>query len=105
MLFRSVRPEDHAECLRQAHIASSFGKLNVYFDSVSLSPDGAEVFVDVSFGKMNLYLPRDWRVIDQVRTSAGAVENTIRGTSQAAGAPVLTLRGQVSFGSLELRSV
>ncbi len=103
--FSEVSKYLHAECLRQAHIASSFGTLNVYFDSVTLSPDGAEVFVDVSFGKIEIYLPKEWRVIDQVHTSVGAVTNNLRSNTMAADSPVLTLKGRVSFGNLEIRYV
>jgi len=103
--FNEVSKYLHAECLRQAHIASSFGKLNVYFDGVKLSPDGAEVYVDVSFGKIEIYLPREWRVIDQVHTSAGAVTNNLRSNGLSADAPTLTLKGRVSFGNLEIRYV
>lgn len=103
--FSEVSKYLHAECLRQAHISSSFGSLNVYFDGVTLSSDGAEVFVDVSFGKLSLYLPKQWRVTDQVHTSAGAVTNNLRGNVMSADAPVLTLKGRVSFGNLDIRYV
>ena len=103
--FSEVSKYLHAECLRQAHIASSFGSLNVYFDGVTLSPEGAEVNVDVSFGKIALYIPKGWRVIDQVHTSAGAVTNNMRGIGFAADSPTLTLRGRVSFGNLEIQYV
>ena len=103
--FSEVSKYLHADCLRQAHIASSFGSLNVYFDGVTLSPENAEVNVDVSFGKIALYLPRSWRVIDQVHTSAGAVTNNMRGSAPALDAPTLTLRGRVSFGNLEIQYV
>ncbi len=103
--FSEVSKYLHAECLRQAHIASSFGSLNVYFDSVTLSPDGAEVDVDVSFGKISLYLPKGWRVTDHVHTSAGSVTNNLRSDGMVANAPTLTLKGRVSFGNLEIRYV
>lgn len=103
--FSEVSKYLHAECLRQAHISSSFGSLNVYFDGVTLSSDGAEVFVDVSFGKLSLYLPKQWRVTDQVHTSAGAVTNDLRSNAMSADAPVLTLKGRVSFGNLDIRYV
>jgi len=103
--FSEVSKYLHAECLRQANISSSFGKLSVYFDGVKLSPDGAEIHVDVSFGTLEVYLPKDWRVIDQVHTSAGAVNNNMRSNVMAGDAPVLTFKGRVSFGSLEIRYV
>jgi len=103
--FSEVSKYLHAECLRQASIASSFGKLSVYFDGVKLSPGGAEVNIDVSFGKIELFLPKEWRVTDQVHTSAGAVTNNLRSNVTAADSPVLTLKGRVSFGNLEIRYV
>ena len=103
--FNEVSKYLHADCLSQANIASSFGKLNVFFDNVKLSPNGAEVYVDVSFGKIELYLPKEWRVIDQVHTSAGAVSNNPRAGTAYPDAPVLTVKGRVSFGNLEFRYV
>ena len=103
--FSEVSKYLHAECLKQAHISSSFGKLQVYFDSVKLSPGGAEVFIDVSFGKIELYLPKEWRVTDQVHTSAGAVTNNLRGSAMTADAPALILKGRVSFGNLDIKYV
>ena len=103
--FNEVSKYLHADCLRQANISSSFGKLNVFFDNVKLSPNGAEVYVDVSFGKIELYLPKDWRVIDQVHTSAGAVSNNPRTGAASPDMPILTVKGRVSFGNLELRYI
>lgn len=93
-----------SECLRQAHIAASFGSLSAYFDGVKLSSNGADVYVDVSFAKMELYIPKEWHVIDQVHTSAGAVNNQ-RVNGSATDAPTLTIKGRVSFGSLEIRYI
>ena len=103
--FNEVSKYLHADCLRQANISCSFGKLNVFFDNVKLSPNGAEIYVDVSFGKIELYLPKEWRVIDQVHTSAGAVSNNLRAGAAYPDAPVLTVKGRVSFGNLEFRYV
>lgn len=103
--FNEVSKYLHADCLRQANISASFGRVGVFFDSVKLSPNGAEIYVDVSFAKIELYLPKDWRVIDQVHSSAGSVSNNFRAGSAAPDAPVLTVKGRVSFGSLELRYI
>ena len=95
----------HSDSLKSAHLSSSFGKLSVYFDQVRLSPEGAEASVDVSFGTMCLYLPREWRVEDRIHTGAGTVNSDHRVTQPDADAPVLTLSGSVSFGSLEIHYV
>jgi predicted membrane protein len=95
----------HSDCLRSAHLASSFGKMSVYFDQVRVSPEGAMVDVSVSFGKTTLYIPGNWRVVDRLHASFGSVTNRMRSEPLPPDAPVLTLNGEVSFGELELRSV
>jgi predicted membrane protein len=93
----------HSDSLRTARLASSFSKLSVYFDQVQLSPEGAEACIDVSFGEMILYVPRDWRIVDHVRAAFGAVNSNIDTEPPATGAPALTLTGSVSFGNLVIR--
>ena len=95
----------HSNSLKSAHLVSSFGKLSVYFDQVLLSPEGAEASLDVSFGSMSLYLPREWRVEDRIHTGAGTVNSDHRRADPEAGAPLLILTGNVSFGSLEIHYV
>lgn len=95
----------HADCLKYAHLDSSFGKLSIYFDQVQLSPDGAQAFINASFGEMVLYIPGSWRVIDNLHAGFGAVDNDMRNNTIDANAPTLTLTGNVSFGNLEIRYV
>ena len=95
----------HSESLKSARLVSSFGKLSVYFDQVQLSPEGAEAFIDVSFGEMVLYLSKNWRVVDNVHAGLGSVNNDIRNVPPEADAPTLKLTGNVSFGSLEIHYV
>ncbi len=93
----------HSESLKSAHLTSSFGKLSVYFDQVRLSPEGAEVRIDASFGEMILYVPKSWRVIDQVHVVCGVVNTPTGQMPPDPGAPTLLLTGSVSFGSLAIR--
>ncbi len=91
--------------LKRARLSSSFGKMNVYFDQVHLSPEGADVRIQESFGKMILYVPADWHVVDHMRASFGTVIDLLSSRPVAPDAPVLTLTGDVSFGELEIRPV
>lgn len=93
----------HSDGLKSACLSSSFGKLSVYFDQVKLSPDGAEARVDSNFGEMVLYVPKSWRIVDRVHAGFGAVNSDRRSAQPDADAPVLTLTGSVSFGSLSIR--
>lgn len=95
----------HSDNLKVAKFTASFGKMDVYFDQVTLDPAGAFVDVSSSFGKMTLYLPSSWRVVNNVHASFGAVTNNMRPGPLAPDAPVLTIRGSASFGELEIRSI
>lgn len=95
----------HADSLKRAHLVSSFGKLSVYFDQVQLDPAGAEVFIDVSFGDMTLYLSKDWHVSNLVDTGIASVSDDSRNIPSDANAPKMTLTGKLSFGRLEIHYV
>lgn len=94
----------HADSLEKAYLSVSFGKMSVYFDQVQLSPKGAEVFAEVSFGLMALYLPKGWRVEDHTEAGMGAVKYEGH-AAPAENAPVLTLGGRASFGNLEIHYI
>ena len=95
----------HADCLRGGQFIASFGALELYFDQVQLSPEGAEINIDCSFGAIEIYVPRHWKVQEKIRTTLGGVEHNAHGASPAADAPCLTIKGNVSFGGVEIRYI
>jgi predicted membrane protein len=95
----------HADCLKSGRFFVSFGELEVFFDQAQLSPDGAELFLDCSFGSIKLYVPKQWRVIDWVRVSLGSVENDMRLACPDENAPELVLKGNVQLASVEIHYI
>jgi len=92
----------HSDNLETAELTCSFGALEVYFDHVQLSPEGAEIYMDCKFGAIELYVPKHWRVIDNLNCSLGGAE--VHGVKKEYDddAPQLTLIGNVSFGGIEV---
>jgi uncharacterized membrane protein len=43
----------HSDCLKSGHFISNIGVLEVYFDQVQLSPDGAKIHIDCNTGSIN----------------------------------------------------
>lgn len=87
--------------LKRAFLKSSFGNLSVYFDNAQLENGEAEVQVDVSLGNIELYIPAEWKVILDVNTSFGGVDE--KGKHRTAiGDNVLSIKGNVSFGGMEI---
>lgn len=95
----------HADCLKSGQFSVSFGELAVFFDHAQLSPDGAEIFLDCSFGELKLFVPKNWLVIDNVRTGLGSVENDERMSRPDENAPRLTLTGNVQLGDIAIHYI
>lgn len=92
----------HADCLKGGQFSANLGELEVYFDQVQLSPEGAEVFLDCSLAAIKLYIPRHWNVVDKVGAVLGEVKNSPRRATPDTSLPPLTLTGNVKLGSVEI---
>ena len=88
------------DAFRSARLSCSFGSLKVFFDQAKLHPDGAVVDVSCSFGSIELYVPRTWQINSNVHTALGDASVPPNGTDMFDG--ILTLRGEVSFGAVEI---
>ena len=95
----------HTDCLKKAQFSLSFGEMDVFFDQARPAPEGAEVLLDCNCGKIKLYVPRGWEVVNHVQTSLGTVEIDSRMSPPDSPAPLLTLSGNVSLGNVEVRFI
>ncbi|MDR2570250.1 MAG: cell wall-active antibiotics response protein [Oscillospiraceae bacterium] len=102
--FGGVSRYLNSNCLETAELDCSFGSLEVYFDSVELSPDGAEVFVNCKFGNIELYVPKHWHITNNMNASLGNAEVNGRNDSSE-DAPKLTVTGNVSLGNIEVNRI
>jgi len=95
----------HSDRLESAELSCSFGSLEVYFDNVTLSPEGAEVIVNCSFGNIEIYVPSHWRVIDEMSASLANAEVSRKLMSNDDDAPTLRVTGSVSLGNVEVSRI
>jgi len=94
----------HSTALETADLNCNFGSLEVYFDNVTLSPNGADVDVSCNFGSVELYVPKDWTVRDDLRASLGSAE--VSGMKKQPGdGPELRINGSASFGSIDVNRI
>ena len=93
----------NSDDFRFAHLENNFGSLNVYFDNAVIQGGIATVMVENNFGETVLYIPREWRVQNNLTRSFGSVSETGRneGTSES----TICLQGDCSFGSIEIHYV
>lgn len=95
----------HSDSLKGGQFSASFGELEVFFDKAQLSPDGAEIFLDCSFGSIKLYIPKQWQVLDNLSVNLGEVTNKVRTAQPDENSPKLTLTGNVQFGGIEIEYI
>ena len=95
----------HGDCFKSGHFIVSLGSLELYFDQVTLSPEGAEVFLDCNLGEMKLFLPKQWRVVENLHTSMGELKNDVRLSQPEDNAPQLTLSGTIHMGGVEIHYI
>lgn len=99
--FGNVTRYLRSTCLEYGRFSTSFGAIEAYFDQATLSPEGAELFVESSFGAIKLFVPRTWNVVNRVHSGMGGV--TFKGVPALdANPPCLTLTGNVSMGGVEV---
>ena len=95
----------HADRLESAELSCSFGGMEVYFDHVNLAPEGAEINVNCNFGSIEIFVPTNWYVIDEVRASLANCEVSRRLQANGPNAPTVRLTGSVSLGNVEVSRI
>ena len=89
--------------LKHVTVSNEFGGIEVYFDGAELAPEGAVVEVHNKFGGVELYIPRRWNVITDIKDFVGGTD--VPKTTHIEGAPTLTIRGNNSFGGIDIAFV
>ena len=90
----------NSKFLKLAHIENSFGSLMVYFDNAELGTDRVEAQISNAFGKLSLFIPREWDTKVELTKSFGNVSEIGRPTGEAG--KQFVLKGDASFGQIEI---
>lgn len=89
-----------SEDFKAASLKCSFGAMKVYFDHAVVPGGEAVVHLENSFGGVELYVPRNWKVINQLNASFGGVDE--KGRYEQGGSVTLILTGTVSFAGVTI---
>jgi hypothetical protein len=102
--FSAVSRSLNADSLETVRLSCNFGALEIFFNQVELSSNGADAFINCSFGGIQLFIPRHWQVIDKLNCRLAGVD--IKSfAAPAANAPRLTLNGSVSLGGVDVKYI
>lgn len=92
-----------SENFQKAVIKCSFGAMKVYFDNAKIPSGKAEVNLDVSFAGVELYIPREWNVINEVDAMLGGIDE--KGRMISNDGPTLILTGSISLSGVEIHYI
>lgn len=87
----------------EVYLKNSFGEMEAYFNDARLKGGAGRIHVENSFGAVQLYVPGDWRVILDLDTAFGNVDQT--GENNPSGENTLYLDGEVGFGELTVHYI
>ena len=103
--FGSSTKYVRSDNLHTADLSTQFGEMSVFFDGAVVPAGTVILNCQVSFGEMDLYIPKDWNVQNRVSVALGNCDDRCSGTNPADGNITCLIEGSVSFGELKLLRV
>lgn len=89
-----------SENFKSAKLVSSFAGMEVYFDKVKVPEGEATIELYSKFGGVKLFIPASWRIINELNSVAGAVDE--QGTWTGETDVTVRLVGENKFGGVEI---
>ena len=92
------------ENLEKAYLKCDFGALVAYFDGATLSPAGANLYIEANFAGIELFIPKHWNVQSSMSVMLGAVDEKGKNIANT-NSPMLTITGKASVSGVVIRYV
>ena len=90
-----------SDCFKSGRFESNFGSLKVYFNNTVMLEPQATAFVASSFGSLELYIPKEWIVVNQIKSPIfGEVRE--KGYCAQSATNTLFLKGECNFGKIDI---
>lgn len=86
-----------------ANLKCVFGELKVYFDNAVIQKPGACIDIDVAFGELVLYIPKDWHL--HISTNSLLAEIKEKNKDQMIGSIDVHLTGSAKFSEITIRYI
>lgn len=100
--FGSVIKYVNSENFEVANLSCSFGEMKVYFDDAKVK-ENAVINLDISFAGVELFIPKDWKIVNNVNVSLAAVDQQNSPSSKPT--KTVTLQGKVHLAGVEITYV
>lgn len=88
------------EDLKSLNINSCFGGVKVYMDNAKIAGDSAVVNIYLDFSGLEIYVPKSWKVADNVHYAFSDSEE--KNSADEVAEKTLVLRGKASFSGISI---
>lgn len=101
--FNGMTKYINSKNFKEAVVDNSFGGFEIYFNNAEV-PDGKAVLeMNSRFGGVEIYIPRNWKVLNNMRSQMGGVEEQPMVLAEGEVPPVeLNLCGSCAFSGIEI---
>lgn len=89
-----------SEDFKSASLSCKFGATKLYFDNAVIRNQEAVLYLDIAFAGVELFIPKEWKVLIQAGASFGGIDEKNR--NAGINSCTLKLVGRVSFGGVEI---
>ncbi|MDR3125590.1 MAG: hypothetical protein LBU20_00745 [Candidatus Nomurabacteria bacterium] len=72
--FGSAVKYIESDNFRQARLDCNFGSIQAYFDNAKIKGDKATIEINSSFSGIELYVPSNWRIVNNIRRNLSGVD-------------------------------
>lgn len=95
-----------AKDFKGGDVSVSFGGSEINLTQADIFEDNAVLNFNISFGSVELIVPSNWEIVNEIHPTMGSVddERVIHASSPGEVRKKLILRGNCSFGSIEIKS-
>ncbi len=90
----------NSDAFESAFLEANFGGLKVFFDNAVMKGTEAYVTMNNNFAGMELYVPKTWTVVNQIKNSFAGVDE--KGHCMPDGVHTLYLKGENCFGGITI---
>lgn len=87
----------------RGHFENNFGSMSVYLDNAIIQTGSATVAVECNFGELQLFIPKEWRVLNNLEHSFGSIDE--KGRCEATSNSTLVLNGDANFGCIVIHYI
>jgi predicted membrane protein len=103
-VFASVERKITSQVFESGKVSAVFGSVEMDFSHANMAADRATLDVSVVFGSLEMRVPDSWNVVVEATAVFGSSENRTRTPSPTENPKTLLVRGDIVFGSLEIKS-